>query len=291
MPTYTDKYHLLRIFCTVVHFQSFSKAATFLRLPVSSVSKYVKQLEAQLSAQLIIRNTRSMQLTDMGDIYYQKGQKILKQVEDLDEEILSLTQRANGLLRISMPLMLGEQLLTPLLTEFAKLHPDIQLTLDFSHTPMDLIEQDFDIAFRTAAHLPDSGLFELKLVTLQSIYVASPDYLSRYGKPSDMGDLAKHQRLMFQTDIHQPHQKQEQQTRRMVSNSYQSLITAAKAGCGIACVYDVFVDKALSTGELEQVLTAQKPDKKYLSMLYRQRADTSMKIQTFIDFIRQRVNR
>ena len=291
MPALNDKHHLLRTFCTVVHFSSFSKASTFLGLPVSSVSKHIKQLEEQLKTQLIVRNTRSMNLTDAGTLYYEKGSKILKKVDELEQEIQSLTQNSEGKLRISLPLMIGERVLSPLITEFVNEHPDITLELDFSHKPTDLIEQGFDIAFRTASSLPDSSLFEIKLLELQPVYVAAPDYLSRCGRPTKLSDLINHSRLVFQANIgaqgtHGVFEESGQGGSKVVSNSYQSLISAARSGCGITCVYDILVKKELEDNALVEILKAQQPKKKYLSILYRQRGNTSKKIHAFIEFFR-----
>lgn len=291
MPASNDKHHLLRTFCSVVHCGSFSQAAAFLGIPASSVSKHVKQLEQQLKTPLLIRNTRSMKLTDAGTICYEEGRKILQHVEDLEQQIQSLTHTSQGKLRVSLPLMIGEQVLTPLLCQFMAENPGIRLELDFSHQPTDLVAQDVDIVFRTASALPDSALFEIKLMALQPIYVASPEYLNRRGTPSTLGDLVHHNRLVFRTDIHGtgthwPSGEQGQSANRVVSNSYQSLITAACAGTGIACVYDVLVVRELADNTLVQVLTQHQPPGKCLSILYRQRQQTSQKIHAFIEFFR-----
>lgn len=287
MPVSNDKHHLLRTFCTVVHFGSFSKAATFLRLPKSSVSKNIRHLEEQLKTQLIIRTTRSMKLTDAGALYYEKGNKILKQVDALEQEVHALTGNSEGKLRISLPLMIGESLLSPLLAEFVRTNSDIQLELDFSHRPMDLIEQDFDIAFRTSSSLPDSSLFEIKLMTLQRVYVASPGYLEAHGRPTQPSDLSAHHKLLFTADLTEEVSEQVvNRSNKIVSNSYQSLITAAQAGCGIARVYDVLIEKELAQKSLIRVLKHSPQEKRYLSILYRQRGSTSQKIGSFIEFFR-----
>lgn len=291
MPAINDKHHLLRTFCSVVHFGSFSKAAVFLRMPTSSVSKNVKQLEQHLKTQLIVRNTRSMNLTDAGMLYYEKGRKILKSLDDLEQELHSLSRTTEGKLRVSLPMMIGEYLMSPLISEFSLQNPDIQFELDYSHQPVDLLEQDFDVAFRTSSTLPDSSLFEIKLMQLQPVYVASQEYLDKRGKPSSLADLIKHDKLVFNTNISVGNQKAttgtaSERTDKIVSNSYQSLVTAAISGCGIACVYDVFVIKELAENQLIQVLKQQQPQKKYLSILYRQKGSTSGKIRSFIEFIK-----
>lgn len=284
MPTQNDKYLLLRTFCSVVHFGSFSSAASYLGIPVSSVSKHIKRLEDQLKVQLMVRTTRSMCLTDAGALYFEKGRKVLKELDQLEHDVQALSRSAEGVLRVSLPLMIGEQILSPLLSEFIQNKPDIRLVLDYSHEPSNLIEQDFDIAFRTSTHLPDSALFEIKLLELQPVYVAAPEYLRQYGSPYDQSDLINHHRLEFNPTIKTEDIDSSKSTERVLSNSYQSLITAAKSGCGIVCVYDILVAKALETRELVRVLQHSEPEKKYLSLLYRQRSNTSKKLQSFVNF-------
>ncbi|GEA06552.1 LysR family transcriptional regulator [Alteromonas sp. KUL42] len=285
-----DKHYLLRTFCAVADAKSFSKAAVILRMPVSSVSKNVKQLEDSLNTKLIIRNTRSMSLTEVGAIYYQKGRSILQALDDLNKEVYSLIDKIDGTLRISMPLMIGERVLSPVLSKFMKCYPDIALELDFSHSPTDLIEQDFDIAFRTASQIPDSSLFEKRLFKLQPIFVASPDYLNINGTPTSKADLVRHDRLVFRSTLETKSTDsfldgESKNRNRVISNSHQSLISAAQSGAGIACVYDVLVEQELTNKVLVHILKDHQPRQKYLSMLYRQRGSTSMKIRTFIDFI------
>ena len=260
-------------------------------LPKSSVSKNIKQLEQQLKTQLIIRNTRSMKLTDAGLLYFAKGKEILYKVDELEHEVLAMTGESEGKLRISLPLMIGEQILAPLLSEFVKEHSNIHLELDFSHHPTNLINQDFDIAFRTSSALADSSLFEVKLMPLRRIYVASPDYLKKNGKPECVSDLNKHKNLVFRTQVDiqsapRNFENHRLNTNTIVSNSYQSLLTAAKTGCGIACVYDVLAEKELAQKSLINVFEQNTPEIKHLSMLYRQRGMTSQKISRFIAFFR-----
>lgn len=282
MPAIKDKHHLLRTFCTIVHFGSFNKAAEYLGLPVSSVSKNIKQLENQYKTQLIIRNTRAMQLTDVGNVCYEKAKDILKSVDELEKEIQTLTQSTSGKLRISLPKMIGETILTPFLASFMIENPNINLELDFSHETSNLIEQDFDIVFRTSHSIPDNSLFEIKLLALKQIYVASPHYISVNGKPSKHSELINHTQLQFHSKLSQSDTSNDRI--KLISNSYQNIITSAKCGVGIACVYDILIKDELASGELIQLLKKTKPQTKHLSILYRQRSNTSNKIQTFVDY-------
>lgn len=292
MPANNDTYHLIKTFCTVVQQASFSKAAVRLGLPASSVSKNVKQLEQQLKTPLIIRNTRTMSLTDAGTLCYEKGGKLLLQMNELEQEMLSLNDTPTGVLRISMPLMIGERILAPAIAKFLAQFPDINLELDFSHHPQDLIEQDYDVVFRTTKRLPNSELFEVKLLDLNSIWVASPDYLKHSGTPEELQDLKHHKILEFHSSVNARSLSNgidcgELNRTRILSNSYSSLITAAVAGQGLVHLYDVLVQDELNNQKLKKVLQHHSEEPKSLSMIYRQRGQTSKKIQSFRDFVQQ----
>lgn len=295
MPSEVDKHQLMRTFCTVIKVGSFKKAADYLGLPASSVSKNIKRLEHQLRTQLIVRNTRSMSLTDAGTLYFEKGNQILKQVDELELAVQSIKSVNQGKLRVSLPINIGEHILMPLISEFITRHPEIKFELDFSHDTSDLIAEDFDIAFRTNAFLPDSAFFETQLLALQSIYVASPEYLVAHGTPTKLAELSEHQSLAFMSDIKSSKRLSLMKNStlgevRLLSNNYKSLIMAAKTGCGIANVYDVLVREELQNGSLVQVLNELALPEKHLSILYRQRENTSRKIQSFITFMKHSLN-
>lgn len=295
MPSEIDKHQLMRTFCTVIKVGSFKKAADYLGLPASSVSKNIKRLEHQLRTQLIVRNTRSMSLTDAGTLYFEKGNQILKQVDELELAVQSIKSVNQGKLRVSLPINIGEHILMPLISEFITRHPEIKFELDFSHDTSDLIAEDFDIAFRTNAFLPDSAFFETQLLALQSIYVASPEYLVAHGTPTKLAELSEHQSLAFMSDIKSSKRLSLMKNStlgevRLLSNNYKSLIMAAKTGCGIANVYDVLVREELQNGSLVQVLNELALPEKHLSILYRQRENTSRKIQSFITFMKHSLN-
>ena len=280
MPFTYDKHQLLKTYCTVVEFHSFTKAADYLSMPLSSVSKQIKQLEKQLNIQLIIRSTRAMKLTDAGRIYFEKGKEILKSHTQLENEITNLKNNNQGILRISMPLTLGESIISPLLARFSLAYPTINLILDYSHKQNSLIAEDYDVIFRTNTKLPDSNYFEVKLYELKTIYVASPNYIKQNGEPNSHHDLKTHHQLRFQTNVNQIVNGQ------IVSNSYQALITAAQLGCGILRTYDKLVEHALENNTLVRVLKNTAIEQKHLSMIYRQKSQENQLVHLLIAYMK-----
>ena len=139
----TDKYHLLRSFCCVVEEQSFAKAAIRLGIPTSSISKNIRQLENDIGQSLLIRTTRSMALTDAGSLYFSKGKQLLRNWQEMDDEINGLSETPSGLLRVTLPVAIGQLILSPVITKFMIAFPKIKIDLVFTHEKMELIEDDF----------------------------------------------------------------------------------------------------------------------------------------------------
>ena len=194
----TDKYHLMESFCSVIEQKSFAKAAQRLGIPPSSISKNIRQLESELEQTLLIRTTRSMSLTDIGDAYYTKGKELLRAWNELDNDMIDLSNSPNGMLRISLPKTIGQYIFSPLINDFMSRYPRIKVELDFSHHSVNLVEDQYDIAIRTWKNLPDSSLYKVDLMELQPILIASPEYIKHYGIPKNIEALSSHKLLSFQ---------------------------------------------------------------------------------------------
>ncbi|OUS26412.1 hypothetical protein A9R01_14810 ['Osedax' symbiont bacterium Rs2_46_30_T18] len=288
----TDKYHLLRIFCQVVDKQSFTEAAKYLQVPSSSVSKAVSQLEAELDQTLLYRTTRSMALTDAGNIYYKQGRRLLSDWQALDNQIKELTGAPKGLLRITTPVVLGQNLLSKIALDFMLAHPQIELDIILSNKVMDLIEDDIDVAFRTWTKLSDSALYKTDMLQMRLVMVASPGYLQEWGTPSKIEDLKNHQLIMFKsgTDMRNHWGFIDSQIKlrgKMYSNNTFVLMEAALRGVGIANIYSHFADSLIASGQLVEVLSDEIQSTSTVSALYRQHRRTSAKLDCFLTFVQQ----
>src|ERR1700751_4778006 len=149
-------------FVRSVDLGSFSKAAGESGVKVSTVSRYVSGLEADLGAALLNRSTRNLHLTEAGRMFYERATQILADVEDARRATRSFNSRPQGLLRLNVPGAFGRRHVMPHMKDFLSAHPDIRLDATLTDATVDLIETGADVAVRIGA-LPDSVLIARRL--------------------------------------------------------------------------------------------------------------------------------
>lgn len=186
-------------FVQVVQVGSFAGAAQLRNENPSSVSRAVAQLEKHLQTQLLVRSTRSVRLSEAGEIYYQYALAMLQSQADAKEALNLLGEgKPRGMVRISLPVVFGEQLLSSAMLLFRQQYPGIDLQVDLSNQPARLVEEGFDLALRVG-HLADSTLRLRRLGSIHRKVYASKTYLEKHGLPQAPSDLVSHHTLMFAT--------------------------------------------------------------------------------------------
>lgn len=193
-----DQLRALRYFCKVAETGSFTRAAEAFSVPPSSLSRRVADLEENLGATLLKRSTRTVQLTEIGQQYFQQVRDILNQLEQCDEAVRSYQAKPMGQLRISAMPGFGERLLMPLLGEFQQLYPDIILDLSLSDAVTKLGRDEVDIAIR-GGYAPNERVQAIRLMDNEFIPVASPGYLDEMGMPANALELTRHRGLFYRT--------------------------------------------------------------------------------------------
>ena len=156
-----EHFSALPIFVTVVECGSFSAAGQKLRLSKSAISKRITQLEQHLGIQLLQRTTRSLSLTDAGARYFEYIRPAVQHTQEGLDAISELQQTPRGNLRISVPMLFGRRYISPLIAEFLRRYPDIQLQMQMDDKTTDLIAGGFDLAIRIG-ELHDSSLIARK---------------------------------------------------------------------------------------------------------------------------------
>src|SRR3954465_2116008 len=181
-----DKLSSMRAFVKVVEHGSFSEAARSLRLSRSAMSKYVMELEQQLGVQLLNRTTRSASPTENGRAYYERSIAILAELEEADLAVTSLQAEPRGLLRVNAPMSFGTLHLGPALVEFMEKYPELQIQLTLSDEQIDAVQEGFDVTLRIG-ELASSSLIARRLLGVERVFCASPDYLNQRGAPARPG--------------------------------------------------------------------------------------------------------
>jgi len=187
----------MEVFVQAAQLGSFSAAGRKLGLSPSAVSKIVTRIETRLGTRLIVRSTRALQLTPEGDIYLQRAQRILGEIEETERVIAGgATAVPRGKLRVSASVGFGVRYVVPLVPEFLNRFPHVELDLSLTDGVIDLLEERADIAIRSGL-LRDSALKARKILESRRVIVAAPDYLERYGLPGTPDDLDRHNCLLF----------------------------------------------------------------------------------------------
>jgi DNA-binding transcriptional LysR family regulator len=178
------------VFARVVDLGGFTAAAKSLRQTPSGVSKLVSRLEARLGTRLVNRTTRKLQLTEEGQAFYRRAQRILADIEEAEREAGS-SAAPRGHLTVNSNIPFGMLHVMPLLPRFLSEHPDITLDIILTDTLIDLMQERADVAIRVGP-LGASRLIARKLGTSRMVVVAAPGYLARFGTPKTPADLASH---------------------------------------------------------------------------------------------------
>lgn len=179
----------LGIFTAVADTLSFSLAAARLGVSTSHVSKQVSALEKELHARLLHRTTRSISLTEAGEIFYQRCKAILSDVAAAEQEVLRRQDVPQGILRVTAPANLANARLADIVQRFMETYPDIQLDLTLSDRFFDLAEESIDVALRVVDEAP-MNVYARRLCRIGWSLVGSPAYFARRKKPVHVADLA-----------------------------------------------------------------------------------------------------
>jgi DNA-binding transcriptional LysR family regulator len=250
----------LTSFVEVVESGGFQRAAKRLGISKSMVSRRIARLEAELGTRLVRRTTHGISPTEAGLELKARSEKILAALEEARDAVAKEADGVAGRLRLSVPLTFGMRHVAPVLAEMARQHPRLELDVSFSDRLVDLIGERFDAAIRIG-NLEDSSLIARRIGPVRPVLVASPDYLARHGRPSEPGDLAGHECIIYTGRTVNEWRfgvgKRSISVRpegRLRSDSGDAILQWAIAGLGIAELPSFLISDALESGELEPLL-------------------------------------
>ena len=284
-------------FKAVVDAGSFTAAAAALGQSRAVVSFNIKRLEQEIGVALLIRNTRSLALTDAGARFYQRCADMLEQARLAIDDARAEHGELSGALRVTATLEYGLAKIAPAIQAFAQLHPALQVQLSTSSLHADLIAERFDIAIRLGS-LPEAELHAVPLARFDIFPVAAPALLTQE-QPGDLAALGRlpwlgHSRLKHappwlvdtpdgsQTSWLPPHPA------RLSSDSASILRAYALAGLGVALLPDWLVNADLQAGRLCRLLPNHTFPQQGIHALYPRTRHVPAKVRAFIDFLRER---
>lgn len=287
-----DSLGSLGVFVQAAETRSFTAAAKQMGVSPSAVGKAVSRLEERLGVRLFHRSTRSITLTAEGSLFLSRCKRIFDEVDAAELEIARTKSAPRGKLRVGLPLV--GMLLMPVIGEFVRAYPEIELELDYSDRLVDVIEEGFDAVLRTG-EAADSRLKTRTLGSFSHKIVASPGYLKQAGVPAVPEDLTAHACLHHRfpstgkledwpltrdgvkLDIGLP--------ATVVASTLEPLISLAEQGLGFACVPLFTVRRQLDGGQLVAVLDEFLRNSRPFRVLWPANRHASPKVEAFVDFM------
>lgn len=249
----------MALFVGVAQLRSFRRAADATGVPSSTLSRRISALEKAIGLRLLHRTTRRVELTEAGQIYYERCRRIVDEARIAHEQLGELLAQPSGVLRASLPVDFATIYMAPLLPKFALQYPGMEFDFDLTPRRVDLISEPFDVAIRMG-ELNDSNLIARLLAKLPVHVYASPNYLQRAGAPQHPAELATHACLGFpKTAVWQLHSDSETldvtAASKVRANSVGMLRRMASLGMGIALLPEEIAADDVAAGRLVRLLS------------------------------------
>lgn len=289
----------LEFFILIARHGNLSAAARALDITPPAATKRLAQLEAKLGVRLVNRTTRSISLTKEGETYLSHATRILDQLREMEDAVSSSKTDLRGLLRVNATLGFGRTTIAPLVSEFAKLHPHVEVQVELTDKPVDLVEGGFDMAIRFGA-LPDQRLNARCLLTNRRFLCASPLYLEQHGTPATLADLAQHRCIIHRQNdeaygIWRFTRNQQNEVMKvqgsLSSNDGDIVLGWALDGHGILIRSEWDLAKYLESGRLKVILPEFNLPSADLFVYYANRRNQTARARAFIDFLVERFSK
>jgi DNA-binding transcriptional LysR family regulator len=289
----TDAITEMQFFTLLAKKGSLSAAARELDITPPAVTKRLAQMELRLGVRLLNRTTRRLSLTSEGKLYQEQAQRILADIRAMEESVASHRSAPKGLLRVNATLGFGRTTIAPLVSAFARAYPDIELQLQLTDRPIDLVDEAFDLGIRFGA-LPDTRLAARRILSNKRYLCASPAYLKRAGVPETPDDLARHSCIIHRQNdeawgiwrLTRGRREQSVKVRgALSSNDGDVALGWALDGHGILLRSEWDLAKYLASGRLQVVLPDYMPPPADLFVFYASRKQLPAKVRVFIDFL------
>lgn len=287
----TDRFEAMAILVAVADAGSFSAAARALGIPLATVSRKVGELEARLKTRLLQRSTRQLSLTEAGQTYVAACRRILEDVGEAERAAAGEYAAPRGELVVTAPVVFGREHVLPVVVDFLKMYPDIDVRMMLTDRVVHLLEEQVDVAVRIA-ELPDSSSVATRIGAVRRVVCASPAYFAAHGIPASPQALATHACITMEritsrqvwafrsgkSEVEVPVRS------RLAVSTAEAAIDATVAGLGITRVLSYQVAAAVRAGTLEVVLDAFEPVPWPVSLVHTGQGILPLKLRAFLDY-------
>lgn len=295
----TANFSELEFFVLLNRLGSLSAAARALDITPPAATMRLASMEKRIGARLLNRSTRKISLTPEGEIYLQHASRLIDELRELDEIVSGNGRAPRGLLRVNAPLGFGRTVIAPLVSTFTARHPDVEVQLEVTDRPIDLIEKGFDLAVRFG-ELPDNRINARRIMSNRRFLCASPAYLEKHGTPKKLEDLTRHRCIVHRqnddaygvwrflvdgrTEIVKVHGA-------LSSNDGDIVQGWALDGKGIVIRSEWDVIKHLESGRLWRLLPEFTLPSADLYAYYPSKKNLPARVRTFINFLVEQLAR
>ncbi len=282
---------------------SLSAAARELGITTPAVSKHLALMEARVGLSLVNRTTRRMSLTPEGELCLQHARRILGDIDDLQQLLGVSKAMPQGLLRVNATLGFGRSHVAPIISRFARKHPQVEVQLQLSVNPPPLTDDAFDVCIRFGAP-PDARVIAKYIAPNRRLLCAAPAYLARHGTPKVPHDLARHNCIGIRQGEEaygvwrltsgrgKNASTQAVKTRgTLTTNDGEIAVNWALDGHGILLRAEWDIARYLKNGRLVQVLPQCLTPDADIYAVYPQRHQLAARVRSFVDFVAQSLGR
>lgn len=283
----------LQFFALIVRHGSLSAAARELGVTPASVSKRLVKLEDSLGVPLLNRTTRRLSMTGQGELYHRNATRILGELDELERALADSRSAPRGLLRLNAPLGFGRTHITPIISNFVRRYPEVEVQLQLTDHPLSLVDAAFDIGIRFG-EIPDTRVIARKIADNRRLVCAAPSYLKQHGAPRVPHDLTRHNCIVLrQNDAAYGswrfskgrHGETVKVRGTLSSNDGEVTLNWALDGHGLLLRAEWDIAKYLRSGRLRVVLEDYATPAADIYAVYSEKLATSSKVKVFVDFL------
>jgi DNA-binding transcriptional LysR family regulator len=283
----------IAVFVSVAQLGSFSRAARALAMPVSTVSRRVADLEQQLGVTLLQRTTRKLTLTTQGRDYFDQCSEPLGHLYDAERVLTRSQRQPEGILRLSVPVILGDPAFLGFLSDFLRNYPGIRLDLSITNQFLDLVAENIDVALRFG-ELKSSSVIARKLGTSVRYVVAAPAYLAGRARPHEPAELVEHACVVLNALNNEAEWELVSGRRRarvrvagvIASRDFQSVSFFVDRGHGIGLLPSTYCDPQIEKGTLVRLLPKWSSPAVSVHAVYPTRKFLPEKVHVFLEELR-----
>lgn len=288
----------MSVFISVVEAGSLSAVSRKLGMPLATVSRKISELEDHLNARLINRTTRSLELTEAGRIYLNACERILEEIAEAERMASGEYRAPKGKLFVTAPTVFGRLHILPLVADFLKAYPDIDVHLMLTDRKVDLIDEHQDVAIRIG-ELPDSTMLAIRGGLIRKVVCGSPAYFKKNGIPKKPKDLSNHECISIQSLVPPDHwifQKNKLNISvsihsRLVVSTVEAGLDAAVAGVGVTMALSYQIEKLEKEGKIKTILEDYESETLPVHLLHVAGGVVPQKLRAFLDFVSPRLKK